>query len=78
MSAPFASRPSHPRDPIVWNCAIALAFLLTCLVRLTVPGVPYFDEVHYLPAARAVLELSQATNIEPPPLAKQIIAANGG
>jgi dolichyl-phosphate-mannose-protein mannosyltransferase len=75
MSAPFASRPSHPRDPIVWNCAIALAFLLTCLVRLTVPGVPYFDEVHYLPAARAVLELSQATNIEHPPLAKQIIAA---
>lgn len=75
MSAPFASRPSHPRDPIVWNCVIALAFLLTCMVRLTVPGTPYFDEVHYLPAARAVLELATAINVEHPPLAKQIIAA---
>ena len=66
--------PSHPRDPIAWNCAIALAFLLACLVRITIPGEPYFDEVHYLPAARAVLDLGQATNIEHPPLAKQVIA----
>ncbi len=70
----MTAAPSHPRDPFAWNCAIALAFLLACLVRITVPSTPYFDEVHYLPAARAVLDLGQATNIEHPPLAKQIIA----
>ena len=70
MSAPTES----PRDPFVWNCAIALAFLAVCLVRLSIPSQPFFDEVHYLPAARAVLDLEFATNLEHPPLAKQIMA----
>ena len=67
--------PDHPRDPIAWNCALALAFLLACLVRIGTPTIAYFDEVHYLPAARAVLELDWARNIEHPPLGKQLIAA---
>jgi len=71
----MSDAPSHPRDPFVWNCVIALGFLLACLVRIGIPSTPYFDEVHYLPAARAVLELGQATNLEHPPLAKQVIAA---
>ena len=66
--------PDHPRDPFALNVAIALAFFALCLVRLTVPASPYFDEVHYLPAARAVLDLQMATNVEHPPLAKQIMA----
>ncbi len=66
--------PAHPRDPILLNAAIALGFALLALVRLTVPSEPYFDEVHYLPAARAVLELELATNVEHPPLAKQLMA----
>ena len=70
MSAP----PDHSRDPFGWNALIALAFLVLACVRLTVPSVPFFDEVHYLPAARAVLELGVATNLEHPPLAKQIMA----
>ena len=70
MSAP----PDHSRDPFGWNALIALAFLALACVRLTVPSQPFFDEVHYLPAARAVLELGVATNLEHPPLAKQIIA----
>ncbi|WAT17924.1 glycosyltransferase family 39 protein [Aurantiacibacter sp. MUD11] len=66
--------PAQARDPFLWNCAIALAFVAACAVRLTVPSTPYFDEVHYLPAARAVLDLGFATNLEHPPLAKQIMA----
>lgn len=66
--------PDHPRDPFGWNCVIAVGFFLACLVRLETPSAPFFDEVHYLPAARAVLELEWATNVEHPPLAKQITA----
>lgn len=66
--------PDHPRDPFGWNCVIAVGFFLACLVRLETPSAPFFDEVHYLPAARAVLDLEWATNVEHPPLAKQIIA----
>ncbi len=66
--------PDRLRDPFAWNCVIAIAFLAACLVRITIPSAPYFDEVHYVPAARAVLALEWARNIEHPPLAKQIIA----
>ncbi|AKQ41826.1 hypothetical protein CP97_07010 [Aurantiacibacter atlanticus] len=66
--------PDQPRDPIVWNIIIALAFVGLALVRITIPTAPYFDEVHYLPAARAVLDLQFAINIEHPPLGKQVIA----
>ncbi len=66
--------PDFPRDPFGWNCFIAFGFFLACLVRLGMPSAPFFDEVHYLPAARAVLELNWALNVEHPPLAKQIIA----
>jgi dolichyl-phosphate-mannose--protein O-mannosyl transferase len=54
--------------------AVTLVFALLCLVRLTVPGTPFFDEIHYLPAARAVLELSRPLNPEHPPLGKEILA----
>ena len=70
MSVP----PDHPRDPLLWNWAIALAFAGLCLVRIGIPTTPYFDEVHYVPAAQAVLDLEWATNMEHPPLAKQLIA----
>lgn len=64
----------HTRDPFAWNAVLALAFAGLAAVRLTVPSQPFFDEVHYLPAARAVLDLQMATNLEHPPLAKQLIA----
>ena len=66
--------PHHPRDPLALNIAVAALFAALGLVRLAIPTTPFFDEVHYLPAARAVLELNLATNVEHPPLAKQIMA----
>jgi len=66
--------PHHAKDPIWWTTAVTLGFFLMCLVRLTVVTKPYFDEIHYLPAARAVLALSKPLNPEHPPLGKEILA----
>ncbi len=74
MNTSLEPVPHHPRDPIGWTAALALAFFALCLVRLTIPAKPYFDEVHYLPAARALLDLSHLANPEHPPLGKELIA----
>ncbi len=66
--------PHHPADPIRLQLTIALGFALLCLVRISTPSTPFFDEVHYLPAARALLELGTARNLEHPPLGKELIA----
>ncbi|MDG2002349.1 MAG: phospholipid carrier-dependent glycosyltransferase [Novosphingobium sp.] len=64
-----------------WLDARLVALLLTIgsfalfawnIVR---PAKTYFDEVHYVPAARALIEASGPVNIEHPLLAKTIIAA---
>ena len=74
----FVRPPRHPSDPFAWNLLVALVFLALCLVRLAIPSEPFFDEVHYLPAARAIADLSHPVNVEHPPLAKQIIAFGMG
>jgi dolichyl-phosphate-mannose-protein mannosyltransferase len=54
-----------------------LAAHMALLVGLTTPEKPYFDEVHYVPAARQMLEPVLPTpilNPMHPPLAKQLIA----
>src|SRR6187551_477548 len=73
--SPAADPLQHrPKDPIGWTALTALGFLGLCLVRLTVPTTPFFDEVHYLPAARAILALSHPANPEHPPLGKELLA----
>jgi dolichyl-phosphate-mannose--protein O-mannosyl transferase len=66
--------PHHPADPIRWHVAITLGFIVLAAIRLTIPSIPMFDEVHYLPAARNLLALSDAVNMEHPPLGKELIA----
>ena len=66
--------PEQPKDPIRWCAALALAFLLGCLPFLTVVTHPYFDEVHYLPAAREFLTLGTFINREHPLVGKELIA----
>ena len=54
-----------------------LLFLLAealFLARLSVPHVLVFDEIHYVPAARALIALSGPANIEHPLLGKILIA----
>ncbi|MCA1662164.1 MAG: phospholipid carrier-dependent glycosyltransferase [Novosphingobium sp.] len=62
------------RDPLWWCWAIAAAFLALVLHRLAIPSKEHFDEIHYLPAARNLLDLSEARNIEHPMLAKELMA----
>ena len=63
-----------PRDPLGWCIALALAFWALLLVRLTIPTKPYFDEVHYLPAAREYWALGKFINREHPLFGKELIA----
>ena len=72
----MSEAPHQPRDPAGWCAAIALAFLILTLVRLDIPTKPYFDEIHYLPAARALLEGTGWLNREHPMLGKEILAAS--
>ena len=69
-----SDRPAVSRDPLLWCGVIAGTFLALALYRLTIPSKPYFDEVHYLPAARALLALSAPLNTEHPLLGKELIA----
>lgn len=62
------------RDPLAWCALIASAFLAVCWHRLGIPSEIYFDEVHYVVAARKLLELVRH-NPEHPMVAKEIIAS---
>ncbi|MDP3674762.1 MAG: phospholipid carrier-dependent glycosyltransferase [Novosphingobium sp.] len=62
------------RDPLVWSWLLTAAFLALALHRLALPSKEYFDEIHYLPAARDLLALSEARNTEHPWLGKELMA----
>lgn len=62
-------------DPLGWSALISVAFLVLVWHRLEIPGRIYFDEVHYVTAARHLLNL-KFFNPEHPLLGKEIIAAS--
>ena len=66
--------PEQTQDPLRWCLALASVFWLAMLPFLTVATEPYFDEVHYLPAARELLTLGEFTNREHPLVGKELIA----
>ena len=71
------SAPDRPTVPLGWCAVISLAFLALVLHRIGLPSQLYFDEVHYVPAARQMLEpVMPQPMLNPmhPPLAKQLIA----
>jgi dolichyl-phosphate-mannose--protein O-mannosyl transferase len=70
----MTAAPAPQRDPLGWTLLIALGFLGLCLHRLGIPSRIYFDEVHYVPAARKLLGLVRA-NPEHPLFGKEAIAA---
>ena len=51
--------PRHQQDPIAWHGLLALAFFGIVCIRLTIPHNLYFDEVHYVPAARMLMTLAR-------------------
>jgi dolichyl-phosphate-mannose--protein O-mannosyl transferase len=73
--------PSVPKNPSARSAIIAVIIFFTAhfalLVGVTTPEKFYFDEVHYVPAARQMLEPLISTpllNPMHPPLAKQLMA----
>jgi len=71
----------HPgeADPWLWCLVIPALFAVLASIRLTTPTTPFFDEVHYLPAAREFLKIGELggarlLNPEHPMLGKQLIA----
>lgn len=66
--------PTLPRDPWFWCLVLPAIFAALASIRLTIPTAPYFDEVHYLPAARELLAGGEYLNREHPLLGKQLIA----
>lgn len=60
-----------------WSIPLALAVVAQALFsfRLGTPSRFVFDEVHYVPAARALLALSGPSNVEHPLFGKALIAA---
>lgn len=69
----------HPVDPWLWCLAVAAGFAALTSIRLTIPNTPFFDEVHYLPAARDMLDVWNGgeagyRNREHPLLGKTLIA----
>ena len=61
------------RDPAEWCAVIAVFFLALCWWRLGVPSEIYFDETHYVAAARKQLE-GVRFNPEHPFFAKTLLA----
>ncbi|HEY6965143.1 MAG TPA: phospholipid carrier-dependent glycosyltransferase, partial [Erythrobacter sp.] len=71
--------PARPRDPLAWVLALTGVFALLAGWRLSIPSKLYFDEVHYIPAAREFVSLftqgfGDYRNREHPLLAKELIA----
>ena len=74
-----SNRPLRSNDPWVWSLAISALFALLAGIRLTSPTILYFDEVHYVPAARDLLQWwesgeAEYRNREHPLLGKELIA----
>ncbi|WP_347301928.1 glycosyltransferase family 39 protein [Croceibacterium sp. TMG7-5b_MA50] len=70
----MSSPPTRAGDPLGWTALLVAVFACLAGWRLTIPSAPFFDEVHYLPAARALLGLTHIANPEHPPLGKELIA----
>lgn len=63
------------RDPLLLCAAICCAFLVLLWLRLDIPSRIYFDEVHYVGAAREMLTMAHPKNPEHPLVGKELIAA---
>lgn len=62
------------KDPLGWTGLLALLFLALACHRLHIPSKIYFDELHYVPAARKLMQLISA-NPEHPLFGKEVLAA---
>ncbi len=71
----MSEMPIKARDPMGWCLALAGTFAIICAVRLQIPSDLFFDETHYIPAARELAKDGLFLNREHPPLGKQLLAS---
>ena len=78
MAASVAAMDALARRP--WLAPLGLALIAQALFsfRLGTPHIFVFDEVHYVPAARKMLELAGPANVEHPLFGKVLIALGIG
>jgi dolichyl-phosphate-mannose-protein mannosyltransferase len=69
------ARAVRDRDPFWWCAIVVMVFALIAAWHLGTPSRIYFDEVHYVKAARKLLAL-EPFNREHPLFAKELIAAS--
>ncbi|PXA98215.1 dolichyl-phosphate-mannose--protein mannosyltransferase [Nostoc sp. 3335mG] len=60
--------------PFTVGLLIAVVVQILFMVNLGRPITPYFDEMHYVPAAKTLMEMNIPRNVEHPLLGKQLIA----
>ena len=65
---------AQSNDPLRPTLVLTGLFAVLCGIRLTLPSITYFDEVHYVPAAKALLEGASYVNREHPLLGKHMIS----
>jgi dolichyl-phosphate-mannose--protein O-mannosyl transferase len=70
-----SAQPAAQRDPIILSALIAFGLLALLWIRLHIPSKIYFDEVHYVKAARILLTMQHPQNPEHPMVGKEILAA---
>lgn len=62
------------RDPWRWCALLAFGFLALLWLNLGTPSRIYFDEVHYVKAARILLTMERPQNPEHPMVGKELLA----
>ncbi len=65
---------ANPRDPVGWCGLFAALFLLLVMYRLGIPSRIYFDEIHYVNAARVLMAFDHVSNREHPLMGKEMLA----
>jgi dolichyl-phosphate-mannose--protein O-mannosyl transferase len=78
MTRVESGRAEGDRDRISLAVFLAVAFFVLGLIRLYLPLARYFDEVHYVRAARALWSGKEVLNREHPMLAKELMALSLG
>ena len=61
-------------DPMIPILTVVALFFFVGLCRLAIPSKTMFDEIHYVPAARRLIDLTRRLNPEHPLLGKEAIA----
>ncbi len=70
---PISQPISSPIQEIILDYLPLIIFAGLLFLTITLPATPIFDENHYLPAVKKIIQFQELANFEHPPLAKLIM-----